>query len=207
MVSFVGPSAGAVTIDTELMRSGRAATSVRTRLSTPDVNGVEASFTFSTMRESKLDLAGPAYPDDIPPRPASGVTPLIFPEIAPAFTRQFEWIWHEGVVPFVHTGSARAIAWARHRDIASRSTLAGLVCLADGLPPAISSTMGEFAPVSSMTWMMDLITDDISTDDGWYLLEAKADFGGGGHSSQDMTIWNTRGQCIAKGRQMVAVFL
>lgn len=207
MISFVGPSAGPVEVTPELMRAGRTAASARARLSTPDNMGTEASFTFSNLRDSKLDQPALSYPDDIPPRPDSGTPQTIYPDFAPAFTKQFEWIWHPGKAPFVPGPSPRVAAWVRHRDVASRDTMSGLLCLADGLPPAVSPTMPEFAPLSSMTWMIDLLRDDISTDEGWYLLEATSDFAGGGHSSQDMTVWNTRGQCIAKGRQMVTVFL
>ena len=54
--------------------------------------------------------------------------------------------------------------------------------------------------------MVDLLTDAPRTRDGWWLLESRADHVRGGFSTQDMTIWNTDGACVAKGRQMVTVF-
>ena len=57
-----------------------------------------------------------------------------------------------------------------------------------------------------MTWMIDFYADAPTTTDGWWLLEASSDFAAGGHSSQDMTIWNASGGMVAKGRQMIAVF-
>jgi acyl-CoA thioesterase len=80
------------------------------------------------------------------------------------------------------------------------------MCLADALPPAVAVTLPGFAPLSSMTWMIDFLSDAPRTEDGWWLLEARADHAAGGHSTQDMTIWNTAGECVAKGRQMVTVF-
>jgi acyl-CoA thioesterase len=80
------------------------------------------------------------------------------------------------------------------------------MCLADALPPAIAMSLRGFAPLSSMTWMVDFYADEARTDDGWWLLESRSDFATGGHSSQDMSIWNTGGQCVAKARQMVTVF-
>ena len=60
--------------------------------------------------------------------------------------------------------------------------------------------------VSSMTWMFDLTTDDLSTDDGWYLFQCKADQIDGGFSTQDMSVWNSARQLVAKARQTVALF-
>ena len=207
MISFVGPSAGPVDVEAELMRAGRTAASVRTRLKTPDTNGVEASFIFSNMRESVLNVPGPGLPEDLPPHPETGPELVAPPELAPAFTRQFDWIWPPGLAPFVHTGSPEERVWVRLKDERQWETMAGLLCVGDALPPAVAPIMTQFAPISSMTWMVDVLTDELKTDDGWWLLESKANYAGGGHCSQDMTIWNTRGECVVKGRQMVTVFL
>lgn len=207
MISFVGPSVGEVEVETELMRAGRTAASVRSRLTGEAGIGVEANFTFSTGRESKLDVKGRPIPEGAPATPSPD-TQLTTPfELAPNFTKNFEWLWNDGLGPFVQTGKAYEIAWLRLKDSAQRNTLTGLLCLADALPPAVAPTMGEFAPISSMTWMIDVLVDDIETKDGWFLLEARADYASGGHCSQDMTIWNAQGDCIVKGRQMVTVFL
>jgi hypothetical protein len=96
--------------------------------------------------------------------------------------------------------------WVRHKDEASRSGVEALLCLADALPPAITTAMGDFAPLSSMTWMADMLEDDLDTQEGWYLLESQADHARDGYSSQAMTIWRSDGRCLVKGRQMVTVF-
>ena len=57
-----------------------------------------------------------------------------------------------------------------------------------------------------MTWMVDYCGPPPDTDDGWYLFEARADSAAGGFSTQDMSIWNTAGVLVAKGRQLVTLF-
>lgn len=202
-ISFVGPSAGPVRVEAEQLRVGRNAAAVRARLSGPQGIGVEAVFTFSARRDSVLDQPGRAAPAS---PPAPGEAPLGFPDGAPAFTRRLEFVWRSDTAPFFGCDRAYELSWVRHRDPASRDHPLALLCLADALPPAVSTTLAGVAPLSSMTWMIDFHDDAPRTADGWWLLEARADFAAGGHSSQDMSIWNTDGGLVARGRQMVTVF-
>ncbi|MFW6300206.1 MAG: acyl-CoA thioesterase [Oceanicaulis sp.] len=150
--------------------------------------------------------ARPADQEEAAGPPGADARPLVFPEGAPEFTRRLDFVWAGGAAPFSGAREPYELSWVRHRDEASRAHPLGLVCLADALAPAVTPTLPGFAPLSSMTWMIDFFGDDQTTRDGWWLLEARSDFAAGGHSSQDMTIWNTGGRCVAKGRQMVTVF-
>lgn len=203
LIAFVGPSSGAVRVETELLREGRTASSVRARLSGEAGRGVEAIFTFSAGRPSALAHPGPVAPV---PAPKADASPLVFPEGAPEFTRRLDFVWMSDTLPFAGSARPYELSWVRHKDEASRQGVLSLICLADALPPAICTTLDGFAPLSSMTWMIDLLVDEPETRDGWWLLEARADQAAHGHSSQDMTIWNADGVCVAKGRQTVAVF-
>jgi acyl-CoA thioesterase len=203
LIGFVGPSAGRVEVAAEKLRAGRTAASIRAQLSSEQGPGVEALFTFSASRESALHQPGPAAPT---PPPQPGERALDFPPEAPAFTGQLEFLWRTDTGPFMGSKKPYELSWVRHRDPASRDHPLALMCLADALPPAVSVTLSAFAPLSSMTWMIDFLSDAPRTEDGWWLLEAQADHAAGGHSTQDMTIWNTAGECVAKGRQMVTVF-
>lgn len=203
MIGFVGPSAGEVAVSAQLLRQGRTAASVRAQLTSGLGAGVEALFTFSARRDSVLDQPGRPAPA-APPGP--GDTPLRFPDAAPEFTRQLDFVWRSDTAPFFGGDKAYELSWVRHRDPASRDHPLALICLADALAPAVSTTLTGLTPLSSMTWMIDFHDDAPQTRDGWWLLEAQADFAAGGHSSQDMTVWNADGALVAKGRQMVAVF-
>ena len=81
-----------------------------------------------------------------------------------------------------------------------------LVTVADCLPPAALKLVGGPAPVSSMTWILNVLGPQPSTENGWWLLRASADYASGGSSSQQMGIWNATREPIAEQMQSVAIF-
>lgn len=206
MISFVGPSAGQVSVEAEVLREGRTASSVHTRLSGPSGIGADATFTFAAARESNLNLAPSAAPASAMPFPGADATPMVFPGGVPSFTRQLEFVWKSDGAPFTGGGQTRELSWVRLRDLKSRAHKLSLIALADALPPAVTPALNGAAPLSSMTWMIDVLVDTPRTEEGWWLLEASADHARDGYSTQDMTIWNAHGECVIKARQMVAIF-
>lgn len=204
-ISFVGPSEGEIDVSAEKLREGRTACSVRARLTSAAGIGLETVFTFCGERESALSLE-PARMPERASAPDADTELLVFPEGAPGFTRNFDFVWAGGGVPFLKSDKSVVRLWARHKDEASRTHPLSLMCIGDVLPPALTPLLDGPTPLSSMTWMMDVLTDTPSTDDGWWLLECRADHVRGGLSTQDMTIWNAAGECVVKGRQMVTVF-
>ena len=205
MISFVGPSAGTLTVEAEKLREGRTACSVRARLTGEAGIGVETVFTFAGERDSAYLMEAPLMPERAT-APDETSEPLKFPDGAPVFTRNFEFVWAGGGVPFSQSDKPVIRMWVRHVDPASRDLPIALLTLGDALAPALAPLLSGPTPLSSMTWMVDILTDQPRTRDGWWLLESRADHVRGGFSTQDMTIWNTDGACVAKGRQMVTVF-
>lgn len=205
MISFVGPSAGQLTVEAEKLREGRTACAVRARLSGEAGIGVETVFTFAGERESAYLMDAPLMPERAT-APDENSETLSFPDGAPVFTRNFEFIWAGGGVPFTQSEKPVIRMWVRHADPAARDLPISLLTLGDALAPALAPLLSAPTPLSSMTWMVDVLTDTPQTRDGWWLLESRADHVRGGFSTQDMTIWNTDGACVAKGRQMVTVF-
>ena len=81
-----------------------------------------------------------------------------------------------------------------------------LMAVADCLPPVALKLLGRPAPVSSMTWQLNLLGDAPTTEDGWWLLQATSDYARAGNSSQRMAIWAADGTPVAEQMQSVAVF-
>jgi len=82
-----------------------------------------------------------------------------------------------------------------------------VLAVADALPPAAFKLLEQRqAPISSLTWIVNLLTPTPITTDGWWLLSATSDYAKNGCSSQSMMIWNADGQPIAQGMQSVAIF-
>ena len=108
-------------------------------------------------------------------------------------------------MPISGSKESEHFIWVRHKD-PDANNLVGLIALADMPPPAVLPMFEEPAPISSMTWMMNFLRDDISSEDNWWLMRTAAEHARDGYSSQDMQVWNKAGDLVISGRQNVAVF-
>jgi acyl-CoA thioesterase len=109
-------------------------------------------------------------------------------------------------MPFSGSDDPQMMLWLRHREPGIQPSLVALLALADAPPPAASVRSTKPSPISTMTWSIDMLTDEITTDDGWWLIRNVAEQISGGYSSQAMTLWNRNGQPIMASRQNIAVF-
>ena len=74
-------------------------------------------------------------------------------------------------------------------------------------PPVAALTLVEtFSPISTMTWMLDVLTDPPADDGRWFLVRTRADTVRDGYSSHAINVWTASGHPILAGRQNVAVF-
>ncbi|MFK8043538.1 thioesterase family protein [Congregibacter sp.] len=204
LISFVGPSADEVVATAQILRSGRTAATVRASLSSGGTPATEALLTFSDTRESAVLYEPQQAPKVSAPDPASV---LNFAAMGgPAFMGNFDIVPVGGGIPMSGASKPEVIWWARHTDPSARGTDVGLLCIGDVLPPAALTMTTTPVKVSSMTWMVDIVADDLSTEDGWYLFSSSAESVRGGFSTQDMSVWNSKGRLVAKGRQTVTMF-
>jgi acyl-CoA thioesterase len=199
--AFVGPAAGELSARVEVLRQGKSALFANVDLFGEGGLATRGVLTFGAARSSRLaHLDLPA-----PETPAPEACELFIPEGAgPAFARQFEFRYVTGGRP-LSGGPPDFLVWIRHRDVAARS-LAAMVALADALPPPALSVFDQFAPISTMTWSMDVL-GAAPEDDGWRLMSSRAETIGEGYSAQAMTLWSRDGAPLIAARQTVAVFL
>nr|WP_174296476.1 thioesterase family protein [Sphingomonas bacterium] len=197
-VAFVGPLAGTITVTARRLRRGRNAAFVQADVVGDAGLGLCATFVFMTPQASRIDhRAGvsPAFPlpgpDERRVRPPEGV----------AFMHNFEFVDRRDPP----TGPAEWLRWGRLRERDGLDPDIALVAVADGLPPAALKLVGGLAPVSSMTWLMNLVAPP-QTREGWWLMRATSDHASAGFSSQPMAIWNAAGAAVAEQMQGVAVF-
>ena len=80
-----------------------------------------------------------------------------------------------------------------------------LMAIADALPPGVMPLL-RAGPVSSMTWLVNLLTPAPTTRDGWWLVRSAGNYAENGCSSQDMGVWNADGEPVARGMQSSALF-
>lgn len=201
-VAFVGPVGGAVMISPSLLRQGKSSAFVSVDLVGEEGVMTRCIFTFGARRVSKLDQqlkAGPEMqaPDDCP---------SFFGDRRPTFANHFNVRLAAGHPPMSGADEGNMTLWLRHKDEAARLNGTTLLSLADSPPPAAMSMMREPAPISSMTWMAEFLTDEISTSEGWFLAHHESQATKDGYSSQSMRLWNRTGEPVMIGRQTVAVF-
>ena len=96
--------------------------------------------------------------------------------------------------------------WMRHKDPLATGSAVSLLALGDAPPPAAMSMFTQPGRISSMTWMAEFLTEDIVTEDRWFLARHTAQTARNGYSSQQMLMWNKAGDPVMVGRQTIAVF-
>ncbi|TCP36767.1 thioesterase family protein [Sphingomonas sp. BK235] len=197
-IAFVGPLAGAITVEARLLRRGRNAAFVAAEVSGAQGLGLRCTFVF--MRSLAGALAherdgGPAVeapaPDDVVLRG--------HPQVA--FTRHFAFVDRPDA-----DDPASWRRWARLEERDGLHPEVELVAIGDCLPPAALRLLGMGAPVSSMTWTINLLGAATASADGWWLVEAVTDHARDGGSSQRMAIRDAAGRAVAEQIQSVAIF-
>lgn len=195
-ISFIGPLAGNATVSAELLRRGRTAAFIRADIHGDAGLGYSAIFAFMDARQSHIDHVDLAAPSR-------------FPDTAPTISRTGQPVFLENFDHF-DGGSIRMQGdWRRWMRLKQREHLhlmVSLMAIADALPPGALGLASREGPISSMTWLINILEAQPETRDGWWLLRSRADYARHGCSSQTMGIWNTEGVPVATGMQSVALF-
>jgi acyl-CoA thioesterase len=201
--AFIGPATGALQLRPTLLRKGKSAVFAGVDLVGEAGHATPATLCFGAARPSafahtELGSLQPRAPDQCPDF-FRGAPPTL------RFLAHIEGRHVAGAMPFSGSADPQMTLWLRHRAAIAPS-LAALLALADAPPPAASVMSRAPSPISTMTWSIDMLTDDIATDDGWWLIRNVAEQISQGYSSQAMTLWNASGRPIMASRQNVAVF-
>lgn len=202
-ISFVGPAGGAVTGRASVLRQGKSVSFVEADIAGEKGLATRATFAFGASRESMFDHTFTPPPE----MPAPQECEPFFPEGQRShFAAHFETGLASGARSVTSSDKSDHFIWVRHID--ERATgLAALLALADMPPPAVLPMFPEFKPISSMTWMINFLTDKPQSRDGWWLLQTRADNVGQGYTSQDMLVWNRDMELVIAGRQSVTIFI
>jgi acyl-CoA thioesterase len=201
--TFVGPAGGAVRMAPRLLRRGKSTVFVAVDLSGEAGLATHATLVFAAARQSAyahLDLPAPE-------RPAPEACPVFFDVPGkPAFTRHFEYLQAGGSSPRSGAAVPYYRMWLRHRDTSLGGGMAALVALADAPPPAAMAMFTAYAPVSTITWSMDIFDLPAAEGAPWRLMTCEAERVADGYSAQEMIIWGEDGAPLMVARQNVAVF-
>ena len=199
-IAFVGPLSGEVEVRARLLRRGRNATWVAAEVASEAGTGLVATFVFMGAIESSLHLhhvpppAGWIAADQAVPLPIGR---------RPGFASQFDAAF---ALPRSDERLPEIAWWMRLKQREGIDPMVELLLMGDALPPAAFALFERPTAISSMTWLINLLTPLPETEDGWLLLRSAGNYAEKGCSSQDMAIWNTRGEALAVGMQSIALF-
>lgn len=201
-VAFVGPLAGTVLIRANTLRRGRNAAFIQADVESEAGLGLRATFVFMRDQESAIDHAVGSPPDFARPGPDDRVYSGTSEGKSPGFLTKFEFVDHreEGDDP------AEWLRWVRLKERDGLDPEVELAAVGDCLPFAAMRLMRRFVPLSSLTWLLNLLGPAPRTEDGWWLLRAQTDYARHGSSSQAMGIWSADGTPVAQQMQSVAIF-
>ena len=202
--AFVGPASGEVSVRPELLRRGKSTAFVGADLHGDAGLATRAMLCFAEPRASAL--AHSAMPPPPAPPPADCEA---FPRRAGtcvlAAIRGQAGGWGAAMLVGGRPGAA-AVDTPR-RGYAARNATA-LVALADVAPPAAMAMFAAFAPISTMTWSVEMLAAEAAgPSEGWLLLRSAAQTVEAGYSTQIMQIWDEAGRPLISATQCVAVFL
>jgi acyl-CoA thioesterase len=201
--AFVGPASGDLTIKVTTLRRGKSTVFTHVDLEGDHGLAVRGLLCFGAPRESALTHV--ALP--MPVTPAAENCPDYFtlPNM-PNFMRHFDGRLAAGAKPVTPSAAPEMLVWLRHRDNDAADNLVSLLALADALPPAAMVLFETMAPISTMTWSIDMLTDSPVSQTGWWLAQCKAETAKAGYSAQSTVIWNATGLPVLVSRQNVAIF-
>jgi acyl-CoA thioesterase len=202
--AFVGPASGQLRLTPSILRKGKSTVFVSVDLVGDAGIATRATLCFGAPRASRLSYQHLPMPQVPPPESCKAFRPR---DQGPSFARHFDFLHAGGALPLSGADKPELLIWLRHVDRSLPNAAVPLIALADAPPPAAFSMFPEFAPISTMTWTIDMLSDLSGPDDGWRLLLTTGESIANGYSSQAMTVWDSTGKPLIAARQSVALFL
>ena len=206
MVNFTGPISEPPQITVQMLRQGRNISTLRAVATTGGKTAATAIFSFGVAQDSHVSAACPA-PEAGAPEDTESFFPKNMPKLPIGFFNNFEVRLIDGHRPFMGGDRGYMRVWARHRDTGVHGSPEGLLSIADVLPPAAFSLCTKMGPNSSVNWICNVLREDLTTKDGWWMIESNLSAGHDGYSSQVMRMWNSEGELVVDGMQSVVIFV
>lgn len=208
-VSFVAPlNAGEARVRRRILRQGKSVVQAMAEIEQQGQVALVLLASFGVPRESALQLAAVEAPQWQSP----GFR-LPDSELAPEFTRHFDYQIMQGSAPF-SGGNSRSlggqIRFRRAETAADSNTAAGvceLLALVDAWPPVSLGLVKGPAPASSLTWTLELLPQpqQFGSADWWRYL-AIIEHAADGYHHIEAKCWAPDGQLAVISRQTVTVF-
>lgn len=202
---FVGPASGRLRFSSMLLRRGRSSTMVAAEGVNDDGHVIRATLVFGGARESKVTHNFLRAPE-VPPPDACKPFRKDSANAQRGFWNNFDCrLASGGRLLEASAPKPEFAVWTRFLDAGGADPTTALLAMADCLPPAAMVHFTTPAPISTMTWQIDIAHVPQSAD-GWSLLWSGSEEASDGYSLQSMAMWSEGGNLVAAGRQAVAIF-
>jgi len=199
-IGFIGPVGEDIEARVTMLRTGKSVSHVETTLWCQGALVHRATWLFGKARPTN----GHRPPDRLDQfTPPEASEPIPASPKSPGFIHRLEL---RRAAPRGGGGSIVMRRWVRLRERGGLDPYAELVAIGDTLPPGSMRAMERPGPISSINWSLTLLGDDVTTRDGWWLLETASNHMADGFSSETLKAWNTDGVEVMRGLQSVAIF-
>lgn len=202
-VLFAAPvPGGPVQATAQVLRKGKSATHVEARILNGNDTLMQVVGVFGAARESIVSAA----PKQAPISATNPIEMRYRPGFFPSFVQHFHSRWLRGSLPFAGTDTREIVVEMDMLD-SGATTEGHVIAIADRIPPIALSALKVVAPGSSMTWMLEFMTDrfaDMSLQN--WRVDAELTFASEGYTSQSAIIWGPGGVPVALSRQSMVVF-
>lgn len=200
-MTYLRPIGADIVVRVELVRAGRTASFVRVEVHSEGAMGAQGMFVFGAARDSAQVhdyVTAPALPgpEDCPEFARRGASP--------SFIWNFEVKQADGDPLISGSDRPEMSVWGRLKETEGVSSEIALVCLADVLPPAAMTGFTQPAPISTITWQVDLAR--IPPQPDWVCIRTTSQQAAEGYSLQDMDLRDRDGRLLGSAKQLVALF-
>ena len=200
-IGFVAPIGDTFALTATIVRQGRNVSQIRSEIVADGEVALTAYWLFGASRAPNA-VHPAAPPENWPGGPLD--QEVLALDKAPAFIRNNYEIRRAQTL----SGPGEPIVrrWARVTDAGALDAMSQLILLGDTLPPGAMRVMQRRGPISSINWSFNLLGSAPHTMDGWWLTENASDHADDGYSSERLRLWNSEGQQVLAGMQLVAIF-
>lgn len=207
--SFIAPvPPGPLHIEANVLRTGKSVIHAEARILDRGHTACLVVGTFGQSRHSMIDIQLPK-PDAPPPELGSSM-PYI-EGVLPRFVKHMTMRWSHGVSIFQGAAHPKTQIYVGFRDepYAGPGALGEgqIIGYADTIPSPGLSLVNQPTNASSLSWTLEMLTDDCGpARDGLWLMDAAVESAQGGYLNQSAVLWSPEGKPVALSRQSVAIF-
>ncbi len=196
------PSSNHIEAKAIILRQGKSATHVEAKLMDGDNVLAIVIGVFGMGRTSQVERV----PEMAPVKCEKPRNYRYFPGKSPTFLQFFSARWLQGGMPFSAKADPNLVVEVDMPG-ENQSSEYHVVAVADFIPPIALSYLSAPCQGSSLTWMLEFLTDEI-TDmpvSGWRV-DAEMVAGADGYTNQSVMLWGPGGKPMALSRQTMVVF-